>query len=723
MKQTVITAYVFNAAAKTLDLSSISGFNVKRLYAVVNLTRSQVIYAAGIPPYGYVSLTGGGTILNLTFDTSTHANTDLLEIIYDTVNTDVANAFVTKVTDGVNTQAVKPASAAALAADPSAVVALSPNSPLPAGTNTIGTIHDLPTFTSTVATVSASIIGDVVFGPVDVSNAGSGWLVISSPLAGVGQNLQVKPQFSVDGVNWEDSFFSSEQSFGTTPLQQLVYIAFSGSNPLPPASYRIRPWGNFFRIVAVNISNGPISTTTELKLSTIATPDLMVATVSQIADGNGNVISAGQAPMSNSFPVVIASDQSPVPVANLPTTLDTNFGAAGASTIRTASLIGNAAGVAAFGAGTTGAQVLRVVLPTDQTSIPAAQSGAWTTGRTWTLASGTDSISAVQSGTWTVQQGTPPWSVVGNVASGSADSGNPVKIGGVFHTSFPTLTDGQRGDIQLDSSARQVIAPLTNSSIIKSQLQDNSGAAITLGQKTMASSLPVVIASDQTAFPVSQSGTWTVAQGTAAALSGKWPVQVTDGTNVMPTMDVAARAGFFKLTDGTNTAAVKPASTAAAAADPSGVVALSPNSPLSTGTNTIGATASESATGAAVPAKATQVAGSDGTNLRALATDTSGNLYENPAAVSFRNITTATTTTVKSGAGRLVAINVNTGVANATIAVFDSLTGTGTTIGKITMQGGGAAVQGVALDYKYLPFATGLTIVTSGATDVTVIYQ
>ena len=162
---------------------------------------------------------------------------------------------------------------------------------------------------------------------------------------------------------------------------------------------------------------------------------------------------------------------------------------------------------------------------------------------------------------------------------------------------------------------------------------------------------------------------------------------------------------------------------AAAAADPSGVVALSPNSPLPTGTNTIGATASESATGAAVPAKATQVAGSDGTNLRALATDTSGNLYENPAAVSFRNITTATTTTVKSGAGRLVAINVNTGVANATIAVFDSLTGTGTTIGKITMQGGGAAVQGFALDYKYLPFATGLTIVTSGATDVTVIYQ
>jgi hypothetical protein len=68
-----------------------------------------------------------------------------------------------------------------------------------------------------------------------------------------------------------------------------------------------------------------------------------------------------------------------------------------------------------------------------------------------------------------------------------------------------------------------------------------------------------------------------IAQGTAAALSAAWPVKVTDGTNVMPTQDIAARAGFHKVTDGTNTAAVKAASTAAAAADPSLVVAISPN--------------------------------------------------------------------------------------------------------------------------------------------------
>lgn len=36
----------------------------------------------------------------------------------------------------------------------------------------------------------------------------------------------------------------------------------------------------------------------------------------------------------------------------------------------------------------------------------------------------------------------------GNVASGATDSGNPVKIGGRFNSTLPTLTDGQRGDLQ-----------------------------------------------------------------------------------------------------------------------------------------------------------------------------------------------------------------------------------------------------------------------------------
>ena len=74
---------------------------------------------------------------------------------------------------------------------------------------------------------------------------------------------------------------------------------------------------------------------------------------------------------------------------------------------------------------------------------------------------------------------------------------------------------------------------------------------------------------------------------------GRPLVKVTDGTNVLPTMDVAARAAFQKLTDGTNTAAVKAASTAAVATDPALVVAISPNNPI-----TVGGVADVTATGA-----------------------------------------------------------------------------------------------------------------------------
>lgn len=41
--------------------------------------------------------------------------------------------------------------------------------------------------------------------------------------------------------------------------------------------------------------------------------------------------------------------------------------------------------------------------------------------------------------------------VVGNVASGAADSGNPVKVGGVYNSTVPTFATGQRGDLQLGS--------------------------------------------------------------------------------------------------------------------------------------------------------------------------------------------------------------------------------------------------------------------------------
>lgn len=67
-------------------------------------------------------------------------------------------------------------------------------------------------------------------------------------------------------------------------------------------------------------------------------------------------------------------------------------------------------------------------------------------------------ISVTQSGTWTVQQGTPPWSIVGNIASGATDSGNPVKIGAIFNTTQPTVTNAQRVDLQATARGALMVA-------------------------------------------------------------------------------------------------------------------------------------------------------------------------------------------------------------------------------------------------------------------------
>lgn len=51
--------------------------------------------------------------------------------------------------------------------------------------------------------------------------------------------------------------------------------------------------------------------------------------------------------------------------------------------------------------------------------------------------------------------------VEGGSASGSADAGSPVKVGGVYNSSAPTLDSGDRGDLQLDVNANAKITQAT----------------------------------------------------------------------------------------------------------------------------------------------------------------------------------------------------------------------------------------------------------------------
>jgi hypothetical protein len=116
---------------------------------------------------------------------------------------------------------------------------------------------------------------------------------------------------------------------------------------------------------------------------------------------------------------------------------------------------------------------LPVVLPSDQSAIPVSQAGTWTVGV---------SVSAVQ------------------LKDGAGTVINPAKEDGNLAT---VKTNTDKLDVNLST-----------------RLAENTFTARipTLGQKTMVNAAPVVIASDQSAIPTSQSGTWTV------GISGTVPI-------------------------------------------------------------------------------------------------------------------------------------------------------------------------------------------------------
>lgn len=80
---------------------------------------------------------------------------------------------------------------------------------------------------------------------------------------------------------------------------------------------------------------------------------------------------------------------------------------------------------------------------------------------------------------------------VGNVASGATDSGNPVKVGGLYSSTLPTLTNGQRGNLQLSPKGMLLVAGDTNaiadgSANIIASLPDLSGAIRPFGSYPFA---------------------------------------------------------------------------------------------------------------------------------------------------------------------------------------------------------------------------------------------
>lgn len=124
--------------------------------------------------------------------------------------------------------------------------------------------------------------------------------------------------------------------------------------------------------------------------------------------------------------------------------------------LRVAAQLGNASGAAAFGAGATSSQTLRVVLPTDQTAIPVTQSGAWSVAQsgTWNINNVSGTVSLPTGAATAANQATEITSLqlIDNLvlSQASTTSGQQGVLGmGAATLAPPSYTDGQTNPLSL----------------------------------------------------------------------------------------------------------------------------------------------------------------------------------------------------------------------------------------------------------------------------------
>jgi hypothetical protein len=331
----------------------------------------------------------------------------------------------------------------------------------------------------------------------------------------------------------------------------------------------------------------------------------------------------GQKTMANSTPVVLASDQSVIPVGDNGGSLTVdgtvtanagtgNFNVIGTGTAGTAAtgvvtIQGIAGGVAIPVSGTVTATNPSV--STTGTAVPASATyigGEVTTAAPTYTNNTLDALSLTTTGLLRVDGSNVTQPVSGTVTANIGTSGSlnleatqvkltiaqsaalgsntQVMIGGSVTTAAPTYTTGNINPLSLLTTGALRI---DNSSWIGS-------TAPTVGSKTSANSIPVVIASDQGSITVNASATVGLVDN-AAFTDGTTRVQPSGyifdevaGTALTENDTAAARidskrAQIGVIEDGTTRgtrATVKAASTAAVAGDTALVVSLSPNTPV-----------------------------------------------------------------------------------------------------------------------------------------------
>jgi hypothetical protein len=291
----------------------------------------------------------------------------------------------------------------------------------------------------------------------------------------------------------------------------------------------------------------------------------------------------GQTTKANSAPVVIASDQDIATSANQ-TSANTKLDQIHADLIA----------ALPTGANTIGAVNVNGTVPVSASALPLPSGAATAANQSTEITAlnqlHTDLIAALPAGTNTIGNV--------NVLGGNATA---VKVDGSAVTQPVSGTVTVNAGTNLNTSALALDATLTGGTQRTKVTDGTNNAAVKAASTAAVATDPALVVAVspnntvgvtgtfwQTTQPVSGTvtanagtGSFTVAQATAANLnatvtgtvaatqSGTWTVQPGNTANTTPWL--------AKISDGTNAATIKAASTAAAATDPSLVVSVSPN--------------------------------------------------------------------------------------------------------------------------------------------------
>ena len=226
---------------------------------------------------------------------------------------------------------------------------------------------------------------------------------------------------------------------------------------------------------------------------------------------SGSAIAFGQATMANSLPVVVASNQSNLP-ANITQISGSSVATAAAGIIKVGLTDGTGNAI------TSTSNAIDVNIKSGGGSgFSVVDETAWTAGTSAMVPAGgvfNDSAAALTSGQEGTVRVTNNRAIHVNLRDASA---NQLLGSKTSANSLPVVIASDQGAVAIGvASGTALVADQTNT-ILRTSLfvkkAANADTVLALGSATSANSLPVVVASDQGAISVAQSGTWTVQPG------------------------------------------------------------------------------------------------------------------------------------------------------------------------------------------------------------------